>query len=118
VHKALADVVHGPGGTGGAARSATIQVAGKTGTAQVIEMKAAYLKSEQLSYFNRDHAWFVSYAPVEKPQVAIAVLVEHGGHGGEAAAPMAKKVFEKFIELQQPPVDKQEARADGETHAN
>ena len=118
VHKALADVVHGPGGTGGAARSPTIQVAGKTGTAQVIEMKGAYLKSEHLSYFNRDHAWFVSYAPVDKPQVAIAVLVEHGGHGGEAAAPMAKKVFEKFIESQQPRADKQQVRADGRTRAN
>ena len=118
VHKALADVVHGPGGTGGAARSPLIQVAGKTGTAQVIEMKGAYLKSEQLSYFNRDHAWFVSYAPLEKPQIAVAVLVEHGGHGGEAAAPMAKKVFEKFIAPQQPPTDKQEARAFGETRAN
>jgi len=118
VRKALADVVHGAGGTGGAARSPAIQIAGKTGTAQVIEMKGAYLKSEQLSYFNRDHAWFVSYAPIERPQIAIAVLVEHGGHGGEAAAPMAKKVFEKFIELQRPRVDKQEARADGETRAN
>lgn len=117
VHKALADVVHGPGGTGGAARSPLIQVAGKTGTAQVIEMKGAYLKSEQLSYFNRDHAWFVSYAPLDKPQIAVAVLVEHGGHGGEAAAPMAKKVFEKFIEMQKP-ADKQEVRADGATRAN
>ena len=119
VQKALADVVHGPGGTGGAARSPVIPVAGKTGTAQVIEMKGAYLKSEQLSYFNRDHAWFVSYAPVEKPQIAIAVLVEHGGHGGEAAAPMAKKVYEKFIELQKPASEhKQEARAGGENRAN
>ena len=119
VQKALADVVHGPGGTGGAARSPAIQVAGKTGTAQVIEMKGAYLKSEQLSYFNRDHAWFVSYAPVEKPQIAIAVLVEHGGHGGEAAAPMAKKVYEKFIEMQKPVQEnKQEARADGANRAN
>jgi len=119
VQKALADVVHGPGGTGGAARSPAIQVAGKTGTAQVIEMKSAYLKSEQLSYFNRDHAWFVSYAPVEKPQIAIAVLVEHGGHGGEAAAPMAKKVYEKFIEMQKPVQEnKQEARADGANRAN
>jgi penicillin-binding protein 2 len=118
VHRGLADVVHGPGGTGGAARSPIIQVAGKTGTAQVVEMKAAYLKSEHLSYFNRDHAWFVSYAPVDKPQIAIAVLVEHGGHGGEAAAPMAKKVYEKFIESQQSPADKQEVRADGETRAN
>jgi penicillin-binding protein 2 len=119
VHKALADVVHGPGGTGGAARSPAVQVAGKTGTAQVIEMKGAYLKSEQLSYFNRDHAWFVSYAPLDKPQVAIAVLVEHGGHGGEAAAPMARKVFEKMIELQQQGrADRQQAQADGGPRAN
>jgi penicillin-binding protein 2 len=83
-------------------------------------MKGAYLKSEQLSYFNRDHAWFVSYAPVDKPQVAIAVLVEHGGHGGSAAAPMAKKVFEKFIEQQtQPAADnKQQVQADGVIRAN
>jgi penicillin-binding protein 2 len=81
-------------------------------------MKGAYLKSEQLSYFNRDHAWFVSYAPLEKPQIAVAVLVEHGGHGGDAAAPMAKKVYEKFIAPQQPPTDKQEARVFGEIRAN
>jgi penicillin-binding protein 2 len=118
VRNALADVVTGPGGTGGAARSPLIKVAGKTGTAQVIEMKGAYLKSEQLSYFNRDHAWFVAYGPVENPQIAIAVLVEHGGHGGEAAAPMAKKVFEKFVEQQKQPANKREVRADGETRAN
>lgn len=119
VQKALADVVHGPGGTGGAARSPAILVAGKTGTAQVVEMKGAYLKSEHLSYFNRDHAWFVSYAPVEKPQIAIAILVEHGGHGGEAAAPMAKKVYEKFIEMQKPATEnKQEVRAEGAIRAN
>jgi penicillin-binding protein 2 len=118
VHKALADVVNGTGGTGGAARSPLIQVAGKTGTAQVIEMKGAYLKSEQLSYFNRDHAWFVSYAPVDKPQIAVAVLVEHGGHGGSAAAPLAKKVFEKFVEQTQKATDKQQVSADGAIRAN
>ena len=118
VQTALADVVRGRGGTGGAARSNMISVAGKTGTAQVVEMKAAYLKSEQLSYFNRDHAWFVAYAPVENPQVAIVVLVEHGGHGGEAAAPMAKKVFEKYIEMKNQPKDQQQARAPGEIVAD
>jgi penicillin-binding protein 2 len=71
-----------------------------------------------LSYFNRDHAWFVSYAPVENPQIAVAVLVEHGGHGGEAAAPMAKKVFEKYIELQKQVTDKQQARAEGSSRAD
>ena len=118
VHEALADVVNGAGGTGGAARSQIVRVAGKTGTAQVVEMKGGYVKTEQLAYFNRDHAWFVSYAPVDNPQIAIAVLVEHGGHGGDAAAPMAKKVFEKFIELQKQSTDKQQVRVDGESRAN
>ena len=118
VRTALADVVSAPGGTGGAARSQVVSIAGKTGTAQVVEMKGGYVKTEQLAYFNRDHAWFVSYAPVENPQVAIAVLVEHGGHGGDAAAPMAKKVFEKFIEIQKQNTDKQQVKVDGETRAD
>ncbi|HEX2228906.1 MAG TPA: penicillin-binding protein 2 [Candidatus Binatia bacterium] len=116
VRSALVDVVHGARGTGKAARSPAIALAGKTGTAQVIEMKGAYLKSEQLSYFNRDHAWFVSYAPLDKPEIAIAVLVEHGGHGGEVAAPLAKKVAEKFAELRKPV--QQEVRAEGIQRAN
>jgi len=118
VRAALADVVSAPHGTGAAARSEVVSIAGKTGTAQVVEMKGGYVKTEQLAYFNRDHAWFVSYAPVENPQVAIAVLVEHGGHGGDAAAPMAKKVFEKFIEVQKQSTDKQQVKVDGESRAN
>jgi penicillin-binding protein 2 len=116
VQEALADVVKV--GTGGMARSSIVDIAGKTGTAQVVEMKGGYVKTEQLAYFSRDHAWFVSYAPVDNPQIAIAVLIEHGGHGGDAAAPMAKKVFEKFIEMQKQAADKQQVRADGQTHAN
>ncbi len=116
LHAALADVVKV--GTGGMARSPLVEIAGKTGTAQVVEMKGGYVKAEQLTYFNRDHAWFVSYAPVDDPQIAIAVLVEHGGHGGDAAAPMAKKVFEKFIEIQKQASDKQQVRLEGETHAD
>lgn len=118
IRRALADVVSGAGGTGGAARSKTVPIAGKTGTAQVIEMKGAYLKSEQLSYFNRDHAWFVAYAPAEDPQLAIVVLVEHGGHGGAAAAPLAKKVLEKYMELQSLPADQQQAKLDGASRAD
>jgi penicillin-binding protein 2 len=116
VRNALADVVKA--GTGGMARTPVIEVAGKTGTAQVIEMKAAYLKSEQLAYFNRDHAWFVAYAPAQNPQIAVAVLVEHGGHGGDAAAPMAKKVFEKFVEMQNSASDKQQVHVEGGPRAN
>ena len=118
VHQALTDVVSGAGGTGGAAKSPTVAIAGKTGTAQVVEMKGGYVKTEQLAYFNRDHAWFVSYAPADDPKVAIAVLVEHGGHGGDAAAPMAKKVFEKYIEMQNQPADSQQVRVEGEARAN
>jgi penicillin-binding protein 2 len=116
IHNALADVVKA--GTGGMARSPIVDIAGKTGTAQVVEMKAGYVKTEQLTYFNRDHAWFVSYAPVQNPQIAIVVLVEHGGHGGDAAAPMAKKVYEKFIEMQKQATDKQQVRVEDATHAN
>jgi penicillin-binding protein 2 len=118
VHNALNDVVSGAGGTGGAARSQLISVAGKTGTAQVIEMKGAYLKSEQLSQFQRDHAWFVAYAPAQNPRIAIAVLAEHGGHGGSAAAPMAKVVFERFVETEKQSTDKQQVRVEGETRAD
>lgn len=118
VHKALADVVQGPGGTGKPGRSELIDIAGKTGTAQVIEMKGAYLKNEQLSQFQRDHAWFVAYAPAQNPRVAIAVLVEHGGHGSAAAAPMAKKVLEKFAELEAQSLEKQMVRLNGESGAD
>jgi penicillin-binding protein 2 len=118
IHEALADVIKEPGGTGGAARSTLVEIAGKTGTAQVVEMKGGYVKTEQLAYFNRDHAWFVSYAPVQNPQIAVVVLVEHGGHGGDAAAPLAKKVIEKYIALQNRPAGTQQVRAEGENRAN
>jgi penicillin-binding protein 2 len=118
VHQALADVVASGSGTGGTARSKMVAIAGKTGTAQVIEMKGAYLKSEQLTYFHRDHAWFVSYAPIQNPRIAVAVLVEHGGHGSSAAAPLAKQVVEKYIELQSRPVEQQHVRIQGESRAD
>ncbi len=47
----------------------------------------------------RDHAWFVSYAPVEDPRIAVAVLVENMGHGGSAAAPLAKHMIEAYVKL-------------------
>jgi penicillin-binding protein 2 len=51
----------------------------------------------QLSEKFRDHAWFVAFAPDEKPEIALAVLVEHGGHGGVAAAPIAKTAIEAYM---------------------
>jgi penicillin-binding protein 2 len=81
-------------------------------------MKGAYLKSEQLSYFIRDHAWFVAYAPAQEPRIAVVTLVEHGGHGGSAAAPLAKKVIEKYVELRKPLTNEQQARLEGGIRAD
>lgn len=94
VKRALWGVVNEPGGTGGAARLSTISVGGKTGTAQVVGIrKASHLLPEMF----RDHAWFVAFAPIEKPEVALSVFVEHGGHGGGAAAPIAKLAIEGYF---------------------
>ncbi|MFA5073911.1 MAG: penicillin-binding protein 2 [Nitrospirota bacterium] len=94
VRKALAGVVSEPGGTGHAAGNPVATVAGKTGTAQVIAQK---IPGKKLVGKTQDHAWFVAYAPVEKPKIAVAVVVEHGGHGGSAAAPVARRVIEEYL---------------------
>ncbi len=100
---ALSAVVNVGGGTGGRARLkgpfSGILVAGKTGTAQVAKLGEVRLKKEQMSYFERDHAWFAAFAPAEAPEIAIVVLNEHGGHGGSDAAPAASAVMQKFFEL-------------------
>jgi len=94
VRKALAGVVSEPGGTGHAAQIPFVTVAGKTGTAQVIAQK---VPGRKLSGSTQDHAWFIAYAPVDDPKIAVAVLVEHGGHGGGAAAPVARRVIEEYM---------------------
>ncbi len=94
VRKALTGVVSEPGGTGHAAQSPFTTVAGKTGTAQVIAQK---IPGRKLSGKTQDHAWFIAYAPVDDPKIAVAVLVEHGGHGGGAAAPVARSVIEEYM---------------------
>ena len=76
--------------------------AGKTGSSQVKrftdEQREAEVKQESLPYKDRDHALFVAFAPYKNPQYAISVLVEHGGSGGKAAAPIAKKVIKKVLD--------------------
>ena len=96
IKSALADVVGTPHGTAFRSRSTLIPFAGKTGTAQVVAMKKGEVK-KNLSKEVNDHAWFVSYAPVENPKIAVVVLVEHGGHGGSTAAPLAKRIIEAYL---------------------
>ncbi len=99
VRRALAGVVNEPGGTGHGAQTPLAVVAGKTGTAQVIAQK---VPGRKLGEKAQDHAWFISYAPADNPKIAVAVLVEHGGHGGAAAAPVAKKVIEEYLKDVEP----------------
>lgn len=96
IRKALAGVVNDYG-TGGVAKLPGIVVGGKTGTAQVASVKGKMIKSEDLPYEIRDHAWFVAFAPVDDPQIVVAAMVEHGGHGGSAAAPIVKAVMQEFF---------------------
>ncbi len=100
IRRALAGVVNDYG-TGGVAKLPGIEVGGKTGTAQIVTVKGKMIKSEDLPYEIRDHAWFVGFAPVPYPEICIVALVEHGGHGGSAAAPVVKAVMQEFFRLKQ-----------------
>jgi penicillin-binding protein 2 len=99
IRKGLWGVCNEPGGTGWALRRPEQDVSGKTGTAQVISQKGKQGVSEAMAWKWRDHALFVCYAPVEKPEIAVAVVVEHGGHGGSAAAPVARKVIDTYFKI-------------------
>ena len=85
LRQSLWAVVNSEGGTGGGARIAGLDVAGKTGTAQMI----AKSRSDK----GQDHAWFASFAPANEPEAVVIVIVERGGKGGQVAAPIARKVL-------------------------
>jgi penicillin-binding protein 2 len=77
-------------GTGGATRLGNVEVAGKTGSAEAPPIGS------------RTHAWFCCYAPADNPRIAVCAFIEHGGHGGSAAAPVARAVLEKFFAIGTP----------------
>jgi penicillin-binding protein 2 len=95
-----------PGGTAAqAGAGAAYTIAGKTGTAQVVGIKqGAKYDASKLAERHRDHAWFIAFAPAEAPKIALAVLAENGGHGGSAAAPIARKVMDFHLLGKLPPV--------------
>ena len=96
-----------PGGTSYLSRhnNKKFMFAGKTGSSQIKrftpEQREAEVKQENINYLERDHAWFIAFAPVSDPKYAISVLVEHGGSGSKAAAPIAKKIIKKVLERHQ-----------------
>ena len=100
IQEGLIAAVNDRHGTGRASRLRKITVAGKTGTAQVVHLSQhENLEEDEIPYEYRDHAWFTSYAPADDPEIAVTVLVEHGGHGGATAAPIARKVLQKYFDL-------------------
>lgn len=92
IKEALSGVVNDPNGTAQGARSSLTVIGGKTGTAQVVGKKKG-LSGERFM----DHAWFVAFAPVDNPEIALSVFVEHGGGGGAVAAPIAKRAIEAYM---------------------
>ena len=98
VRDALVDVTRAGGTAAKAGAGAPYTFAGKTGTAQVVGMKQgeSYVES-RVQERHRDHAWFIAYAPAENPTIAVVVLVENGGHGSSAAAPIARMVFDYWL---------------------
>jgi penicillin-binding protein 2 len=99
VKQGLFSVVNDPGGTGGAARLYDVRVAGKTGTSQVVKMRDS---KSGTPYQFRDHALFVAFAPYDKPEIAVAVIVEHGEHGGSAAGPIAGRMLRAYFDSKKP----------------
>jgi penicillin-binding protein 2 len=102
VKQALIGVVNGPRGTGWRTKVSQLEVAGKTGTAQVValEKEKALDEEGQLPDKFRDHAWFVAVAPADDPQIALAVLIENGGHGGSASAPVARELIKAYLKVE------------------
>ncbi|MBW2622976.1 MAG: penicillin-binding protein 2 [Deltaproteobacteria bacterium] len=97
VKKGLVGAVNERRGTGRAAILKYTTVGGKTGTAQVVALRPEDEDEDDVPYKFRDHAWFATFAPAEEPRIVVVVIAEHAGHGGSAAAPLAKKVLEAFF---------------------
>jgi penicillin-binding protein 2 len=100
VIEGMINVVHSAHGTAkGINTNINYQIAGKTGTAQVLGIKQnAKYNENNIDFKFRDHALFISFAPANDPKIAVAVIVENGGHGGSVAAPIAGQIIKQFLQ--------------------
>jgi len=104
VREGLWAVVNEPGGTAyWAARVPGAEMAGKTGSVQVIA-QAARTDARTLPFKYRDHAWFTSFAPLDNPEIVVSVFAEHGGAGSRVAAPIAQAIHAKYFKIDLPAV--------------
>jgi penicillin-binding protein 2 len=102
IQDAMYEVVHHDRGTARWYINTKVDVAGKTGTAQVVgipQNEKKRMKEEELDYYSRSHAWLTTFAPFKEPKYVITVLVEHGGHGGNAAGGIVTKLYNKMRQL-------------------
>jgi penicillin-binding protein 2 len=104
IRKGLWQVVNQRRGTAWLINDKQVSISGKTGTAQVVGRKR-FTDEEMLSlpYHLKPHAWFVAYAPSRKPKIAVAVIIEHGEHGGSAAGPLARSLIREYLKIPDPP---------------
>lgn len=94
----LKEVVNNPKGTAWNARVEGLDISGKTGTAQVVgRSNERNASKKELSNHLLSHAWFVAYAPSVDPKIAVSVIIEHGGHGSSAAAPIAREIIKTYL---------------------
>ena len=93
----LDQVLNSDEGTAHGQRLDYMHVAGKTGTAQVRSLETVRLRDGEVVHWDRDHAWFVAFAPLENPRFVVAVFLEHGGQGSSAAAPVAMRVIDRYF---------------------
>ncbi len=97
IRSGLVDVVSHEDGTAHKVALDGISIAGKTGTAQVHKIGRTRIDNADKEFRFRDHAWFASYAPAESPEIVIVVFLQHGGHGGSDAAPVAMEIYENYF---------------------
>lgn len=102
IQNAMRGVCNEPGGTAKAYLSTRFPIAGKTGTAQTTGISQSVknrLNEKDMEYLKRSHAWFTTYGPADNPQFIVTVMVEHGGHGGEATGGMVSAIYNKLDDL-------------------
>lgn len=95
----LTAVMEEPGGTGYSKRLASVHAGGKSGTAQVVRIGEKRVKTADLEWLHRDHAWFAAVAPAEDPEIAVVAINEHGGSGGSAAGPIVMATIQGYFDI-------------------
>jgi penicillin-binding protein 2 len=103
IKDALYQVCNSPGGTASRSCKTEYGISGKTGSSQVRRVKdseVGMVNLESIQWRHRDHAFFAGCAPHKSPKYVVAIIIEHGGWGSIAAAPIARKIFDKIMEME------------------